>query len=127
MCSSRRRSLGRDTATRTHLKTGRLIQRHLQDRLAAGAVIALLASAVFVPDAVAGSVRASAPVTGATAPAGTKPAIQGAYGRPPLTFRPNRGQADSAVAFTAAPRPTPLPLARPGVSVSPSPPPTPPP
>src|SRR5260370_3304090 len=118
MCSSRRRSLGRDTATRTHLKTGRLIQRHLQDRLAAGAVIALLASAVFVPDAVAGSVRASAPVTGATAPAGTKPAVQEAYGRLPLTFRPNRGQADSAIAFTAASGPNTLALSGSGVSVS---------
>src|SRR5260370_14564419 len=88
MCSSRRRSLGRDTATRTHLKTGRLIQRHLQDRLAAGAVIALLASAVFVPDAVAGALRASAPVTGATAPRGTKTAIPEAYRRPPMYCRP---------------------------------------
>ncbi len=100
------------------MKTGRLIQRHLQDRLAAGAVIALLASAVFVPDAVAGSVRASAPVTGATAPAGTKPAIQEAYGRLPLTFRPNRGQADSAIAFTAASGPNTLALSGSGVSVS---------
>lgn len=77
----------------------------------------MLAAAAFVPDAVA---LASAPAvpTGATAPVGVKPTIQQAYGRLPLTFRPNRGQADAAVAFTATSGEHTLSLTGSGVSLS---------
>jgi len=78
----------------------------------------MLAAAAFVPDAIAGSTGVPVFSTGATAPAGTKPAIQQAYGRLPLTFRPNRGQAGAGVAFTATSGQHTLSLSGAGVSLS---------
>ncbi len=78
----------------------------------------MLAATVFVPDALAGTVRGSSVSTRATAAARTKSAIQQSYGRLPLTFRPNRGQADSGIPFTATSGPDGLALSGSGFSLA---------